>query len=98
MSEKEQGLPEKIKAEISDSPMRSFDPKESEDYEKINRLQVRCFELLRESDLPIGAIRGLYIAGTQMGDLQLRADHDPGVELPEEINDLLNGVEVELIE
>ena len=98
MNEKKQDLPEKIKAVKSDSPMRSFDPKKTEDYTKLSKLQVKCFEILDENDLPFGAVRGLYLAGTQMGGLELRADHDPGVELPEEINDILNDVEVELIE
>jgi len=97
MSE-ENDLPDKIEVTTSDSTFRSFDPLNDQDYRKVKDLQIECHSILEENDKPVGAIRGLYFEGTQMGSIEMRADHDPGVELPKKINDLLNGVTVELVE
>ena len=42
------------------------------------------------------AFVGLYFAGNQMGSLEIRADHQPDADVPEQVSDYLNTVKVKI--
>jgi len=84
-----------VKVEPTDSHVKTWTPATDDDYSKMMALEYKIKEVWLNNNLTHDQYAGLYFGPiSNFGGITIKIDHDPGVEVPEEVYNILDKFDV----